>query len=346
MSSPRIPVAILGATGMVGQRMLSLLTDHPFFEVVAVAASARSAGRPLGEAASWLFEGDFPPQLAGMTVRPCAPEAMPPGCRLALSALDAGAARTIEADFRAAGFAVLTNASPFRMDPDVPLLIPEVNPDHLDLIHGQPGPGFIIANPNCGAIPVAMALAPLHRRWGVEAVVAATWQAISGAGYPGEAAMDIASTVHPHPGNEEDKLMIEPQKILGSINAPAAFPLSPRCVRVPTIDGHLVGLNVRLRGDPSPEEVAQALADWPGEGPPLPSCPRPPLRLSPRRDRPSPRHDAMAGGGMAVTIGRIERCPILGVKLYALAHNTIRGAAGAAIANAELLVALDKLPRA
>ena len=342
----RIPVGILGATGMVGQRMVSLLADHALFDVVALAASERSAGRPYADAARWLLPGDCPDALARAAVLPCDPLALSQRCRLVLSALDSSVAGPLELAFRDAGFAVVTNAGAHRMAPGVPLVIPEVNPGHVALLDRRKEPGFILANPNCTAIPLTMALAPLHRAWGVEAVTVASWQAVSGAGYPGESAWDMVGNVHPHPGNEEDKLTEEPQKILGLPGAPADFVVSARCVRVPVADGHLVSANVRLRGDPDVADVVEALRAWQGEGPDLPSCPRPPLRLTERRDRPQPRLDAEAGGGMAVTIGRVERCPVMGVKLFALAHNTVRGAAGAAVANAELLAALDKLPAA
>lgn len=332
----RIPVGVLGATGMVGQRMVSMLERHPSFEVVAVAASSRSAGRSYADATRWLLPQDVPCAVAGLEVLPCEPAAMA-GVRVVLSALDSSVARAVEGSFRDAGCAVITNASPHRQDPDVPLIIPEVNPHHLSLLDGRAGPGFIVANPNCCAIPLAMALAPLHRRWGVEAVLASTWQAVSGAGYPGEPAYDILGGVHPHAGDEEDKLEVEPQKILGAAGVPAPFPLSARCVRVPVADGHLIGLQVRLAHDPAPDEVLDALRSWTGEGPELPSCPRPPLRVLERRDRPNPRLDADLHGGMGVTVGRVERCKVMGIKLYSLAHNVVRGAAGAAIANAELL---------
>jgi len=345
----RVPVAILGATGMVGQRMVQLLEGHPWLELVTLGASERSAGRSYGEAAPWRLPGACPPRVAAMTVQPCEPAHLPPGLKLVLSALDARPARAIEAAFRDAGCAVVTNASAHRMDPQVPLLIPEVNPGHLGLCDaqtgGDPHRGYIVANPNCCAIPVAMALAPLQERWGVQAAIVSTWQAVSGAGYPGESAWDMIGSVHPHPGNEEEKLREEPQKILGAAGAPATFPVSARCVRVPTADGHLVAIHARLAGSPSVQEVHQALATWTGSGPALPSCPQPPLILTERRDRPATRFDVDAGGGMAITVGRIEACEIMGVKLYALAHNTIRGAAGAAIANAELLVATGRLPR-
>jgi len=338
----RLPVVVLGATGMVGQRMLSLLDGHPGLRVVGVGASARSVGRPLGEALTWRLPGRLPAAFADLPVLPCEPGAFDGQATLALSALDATPAGPIEAAFRAAGWWVVTNASPWRMDPGVPLVIPEVNPDHLSILDGA-GPGGIVANPNCCAIPLAMVLAPLHRRWGVEAVITATWQAVSGAGYPGESAWDMVGNVHPHAGAEEQKLAVEPQKILGGPHAPAAFPISARCVRVPVADGHLLSAHIRLRGAPRPDEVAEALAGWTGEGPPLPSSPRPLIHLDPRRDRPQPRLDIDAGRGMALTVGRVEACPIFGVKLFVLGHNTIRGAAGAAIANAELLRATGRI---
>lgn len=339
-----IPIGILGATGMVGQRMVSLLAGHPWFQIAYVAASQRSAGRTYAEATRWLLPGEPPPEVARMPVRACDPDQLPGGVRIVLSALDRAVAGPVEEIFRDLGCAVITNAGNHRMDPDVPLIIPEVNAHHLSLVDERSSKGFIVANPNCCAIPLAMALAPLHRRWPVEAVLCATWQAASGAGYPGEASWDLLDTVHPHAGDEEDKLTQEPQKILGFPGVPLSFPVSARCVRVPVSDGHLIGLSARLRGNPDPDDVAEALRTWEGWGPPLPSCPRPPLRVLAGRDRPNTRQDRDTGRGMVVSIGRVERCPILGVKLYALGHNTIRGAAGAAIANAELIVATDRVP--
>lgn len=339
MSSP-ITIGILGATGMVGQRMIERLNQHPWFQIGFLAASPRSAGKVYAQATNWRLAGDVPDAVANMMVHPCEPSKCPAGIRIVLSALDTNAARSIEAQFRDAGYFVVSNASAHRMDPNVPLIVPEINADHLSLLEQQPGPGGIIANPNCCAIPLALALAPLHRRWGVEAVTVATWQAVSGAGYPGESAWDMVGSVHPHPGQEEEKLTVEPHKILGSPQQAARFVTSARCVRVPVADGHLLGIHLRLSGQPTVDAVAEALQTWMGNDPSLslPSCPQPPLRLVSRRDRPATRFDVHAGDGMAVTIGRLESCPVLGVKFYALSHNTIRGAAGAAIANAELLV--------
>ena len=338
-----IPVAVLGATGMVGQRMVQLLDGHPWFQVAALTASERSAGRPYADAAAWRLTGRAPASVAAMPVRSTDPHGLPGGLRIAFSALDGGVARPMEEAFREAGWLVISNASAFRSDPDVPLVIPEVNPHHVALLDRRPGQGGILTNPNCCAIPLAMVLAPLQARWPVQALTVATWQAVSGAGYPGESAWDMIGSVHPHPGDEEQKLASEPLKILGLPGTPLQFPISARCVRVPVADGHLLGMHLRLQGDPDPDEVAHALAGWTGNGPDLPSSPRPLSVVDDRRDRPATRFDVDQGGGMAITVGRVERCAVMGVKLYALAHNTIRGAAGAAIANAELLVRLGRV---
>ena len=335
----RIPVAILGATGMVGQRLVQRLHHHPQFRVAAVAASERSAGKLYREATTWRLPGEAYGEAGDLRVDRCEATEMPDGVQLVFSALDTAPAHTIEAEFREAGFAVVSNASAYREDPRVPLVIPEVNPEHLTMLESQPGDGFILTNPNCSAIPLTMALAPLDEAFGVEAVVASTWQAVSGAGYPGESAWDMVGNVHPHPGNEEAKMAVEPQKILGPIGQPSGFLLSARCVRVPVADGHLVSVQLRTRLKASPKEVRQAFEDFVPRCPPLHSSPSPLFRIFDERDRPMPRMDSDLGDGMAISIGRIEECPVMGVKFFCLAHNTVRGAAGAAIANAELLVA-------
>lgn len=330
----RVPVAVLGATGMVGQRFVELLARHPRFAVAELAASDRSVGKTYDAASPWRLEGDNP--LADRVVVPCDPGAV--RSRVVFSALDKAAAGPIEAAFRDAGHLVVSNASAYRMAADVPLLIPEVNPGHLALIEGRKG--AIVTNPNCTCIPLTVALAPLHREWGVEAVACASYQAVSGAGYPGESAWDILGNVHPHPGDEEEKVAEEPRKILGTLQAggiaPAPFPISARCVRVPVTDGHLIAAQIKLAKAPPLAQIVEALRDYAADVE-LPSSPRPLIRLQERRDRPTPRTDAMAGGGMAITIGRVEACEVFTVKLFALAHNAIRGAAGGAIANAELL---------
>ena len=328
-----IPVAILGATGMVGQRFVQLLQGHPLFHVAELAASPRSAGRPYEEAAPWRLGGENP--MPGVPVLPCDPAVV--RSPVVFSALDAAAAREVEPSFAAAGRAVLTNASPFRMAEGVPLLIPEVNPDHAEWVRGRSG--YIVANPNCTHQAMTIALAPLHRQWMVEAACVASYQAVSGAGYPGESAWDILGNVHPIAGDEEAKVASEPRKIL---DAPG-LRISARCVRVPVTDGHLVALQVRLATDPGPDAIAEALASFVGPHL-LPSSPRPLIHLAIGPDRPSPRLDADRGGGMAVTVGRVERCEVMTVKFFALAHNAIRGAAGGAIANAELLHLRGLLP--
>lgn len=331
----KIPVAILGATGMVGQRLIQCLADHPWFSIGALCASERSAGQPYGQACVWRLPGDPPPGIEEMQVQSCDPQALS-GMRVALSAMPSSAARAVEAEFRASGFAVVSNASAYREDPSVPLVIPEVNAAHLGLIKRQPGQGYIVTNPNCCAIPLALALAPLHQKFGVQAVCVSTWQAVSGAGYPGESAWDMVGNVHPHPGNEEEKLAIEPQKLLGTMDAPAEFQVSARCVRVATADGHLVSAQVRTERPCTPEQAIEAWRSF-ETGLDLPSLPKPLFHVLERRDRPQPRLDIGRGKGMAVSIGRIEKCPVMGLKFYALTHNTVRGAAGAAVANLELL---------
>ena len=330
-----IPVAILGATGMVGQRFVSLLQGHPLFHVAELCASSRSAGRPYEEAGPWRLGGDNP--LPHAVVLPCDPALV--RSPLVFSALDAAAAREIEPAFAQAGRAVLTNASPFRMAEGVPLLIPEVNPDHAEWVRGRSG--YIVANPNCTHQAMTVALAPLHRRWGVEAVCVASYQAVSGAGYPGESAWDILGNVHPIAGDEEAKVASEPRKIL---DAPE-LRISARCVRVPVADGHLVGLQVRLASDPGVEAIEGALRTFRGPHV-LHSSPVPLIHLLQGRDRPSPRLDAGRGAGMAISIGPVLPCEVMTVKFFALAHNAIRGAAGGAIANAELLPARGLLPGA
>jgi aspartate-semialdehyde dehydrogenase len=342
MSTHRRRVAILGATGMVGQRLVERLTDHPWFEIGALAASERSAGKPYGKATTWRLPGDAPAGVNEMPVVACHPDAVPDDIRIALSALDSSVARQIEGDFRAAGFAVISNAASYREDPDVPLVIPEVNPEHLALIERQ-GPGFIVTNPNCSSIPLTLVLKPLIDAFGVEAVCASTWQAVSGAGYPGESSWDMVGNVHPHAGNEEIKMADEPLKMLGGLDTPAALQISARCVRVPVADGHLVSAQIRCKQDVSPAQAAEVLRAFQGAHD-LPSSPSPLIHLLEGRDRPSPRFDSDRGGGMAVSVGRIESCPVMGLKLFCLAHNTIRGAAGAAVANLELLQSTGRLP--
>lgn len=346
MTRQRVRVVVLGATGMVGQRFMALLQDHPWFQIGALAASERSAGRAYRDAAAWRLPGEPWAGAGDLEVHPCDPARLAKeigGPGIALSALDADSARKHEREFAAAGWHVVSNASAHRMDGDVPLLVPEINADHADLLARQGTSGSLATNPNCTAIPVVLPLAPILRTVGVEAVCVASWQAVSGAGFSGETAWAMGDNVHPHPGDEEAKLEVEPQKILGTLRGgrivPADFATSARCVRVPVTDGHLVSIQVRTRDPLSPQDAVALLETWDGGSLDLPSAPHPVLVHRPMRDRPQPRLDRDVGGGMAVTFGRVERCSVMGLKLFALAHNTLRGAAGAALLNAELLFA-------
>lgn len=333
----RIPVTLLGATGAVGQKFVTLLAGHPWFSLVRLCASERNVGKPYGDAVRWLEPSPLPPAIAAMPIEAATPTA---GSRIAFSALDADAAMTIEPACAAAGQWVVTNARPFRMDEDVPLLIPEINPDALALLDRQRTirgwPGAIVANPNCSVVVLASALAPLHRAFGVERVVVTTLQALSGAGYPGVPSLDSLANTIPFISGEEDKIERETCKILA-----AAFPVSAQVNRVPVLDGHTVSVSVALRDHPSPEVVRAAFADYsaPPDVAALPSAPARFFVVDDAPDRPQPRLDAGRGGGMTVSIGRIRPCPVLGIRFVALGHNTLRGAAGAAVLNAELLVA-------
>lgn len=341
----RIPVVILGATGMVGQRAVQLLADHPQLELRGLAASERSAGRPYREACRWHLPGEPWGGVGDWDVLPCDPEVISGllgRTGVALSALDTEPAKEIELAFARAGWAVVSNASAYRMDPRVPLLVPEINADHVHIVERQPTKGFIVTNPNCTSMPLVLTLAPLMDDIGVEAVAMSSYQAVSGAGYPGESAWDMLGNVRPHPGNEEEKLATEPLKILGRLDhdriVGADINISARCVRVPVTDGHLVAMHVKTRQKLSPEALIERLTAWQGTHSPLPSSPRPLLVHRDQRDRPSPRFDGDNGKGMAVTFGRVEVCPVMGLKWFALSHNTVRGAAGGAILNAELLI--------
>jgi aspartate-semialdehyde dehydrogenase len=341
----RVPVVVLGATGMVGQRALTLLRDHPWFELAALAASPRSAGKLYQDACAWHLPGQAHAGLGDRLVHGCDPEALTSRVGrtgIALSALDSAAARELEGRFAEAGWSVVSNASAYRMHPQVPLVIPEINAAHLQLIERQPWSGAIVTNSNCTSMPVALSLAPLHEAVGLEAVCVASYQAVSGAGYPGESAWDMIGNVRPHPGNEEEKLAEEPKKILGELKGDtvveADFELSARCVRVPVADGHLVAVQVKTREPLSPSDAVALMSEWKGGSLQTPSAPRPVLIHRTERDRPSPRFDAAAGAGMAVSFGRVEACPVMGLKFFAMAHNTVRGAAGAAVLNAELML--------
>ena len=338
----RIRVGILGATGTVGQRFVQMLEGHPQFTVTALAASDRSVGKAYAEACPWRLPGDVPGSVRGLAVQVPRP---PLDCDVIFSSLPGDVAREAEGCFAAAGYPVITNSSSYRMDAGVPLLVPEVNAEHLGILDGRREQGFIVTNPNCSAIGIALALAPLHRAFGVEACVVTTLQAISGAGYPGVSAMDITDNVFPFIANEEEKIERETQKILGSLRGgaiePAPFPLSAQCHRVNVQDGHLAAVRVRLGRKAEIAAVRAALAAFTGvpQQLKLHTAPERPIVVRDEPDRPQPRLDRDAGGGMSVTVGRLFPDRVLDYRFVVLSHNTMRGAAGAAILNAELLVA-------
>lgn len=335
-----LEVAVLGATGMVGQQFISRLARHPWFRVRWLAASERSEGKRYADAAPWRLAEPMPDDVAGMSVEACVPGRGP---KVVFSALDARAADELEHAFAAAGHVVLSNARTHRMDPLVPLLVPEVNADHLCLIAAQRRekgwPGAIVTNPNCAAVPLAMALAPL-RGFGVERLVVTTMQAVSGAGYPGVPSLDIIGNLIPYiGGGEEDKIERETVKILGDATHPHPAVISAQVNRVPVIDGHSMTVSVLLRERPATDDVVAAMRAFRGRPQELglPTAPDPPLLVMPEETRPQPRLDAGRGDGMTVCVGRVRACPVFSHKFVALGHNTIRGAAGASILNAELM---------
>ncbi len=346
----RIPVAVLGATGTVGQKFVRLLADHPWFELVAVAASGQSAGRSYGEVVRWRETVPLPSRIADFVVQRCAP---PLDARVVFSALDAEVAGDIEQDFARAGAIVVTNTRVHRMDPDVPLVVPEVNARHIDLIDAQRRErgwtGAILANPNCSTAALVVALAPLHAAFGLEKVFVATMQAASGAGYPGVASLDILGNVVPFIGGEEEKMERETAKILGTVGSgsitPAEITLSAHCNRVPVVDGHMEVVSAGFRDAPSVAAATRAMSRFAGPDlvRSLPSSPTPVIEIEHRPDRPQPRLDIDRGSGMAVTVGRVRPCTLLDLRFVVLGHNTIRGAAGAGIQIAELLRAEGRL---
>ncbi len=351
-------VGILGATGMVGQRFIQLLNNHPWFEIAWLAASDRSAGKRYDEACRWKLDTPLPAKIAAMTLMPNVPELTPAGelPRIIFAALDSDVARELEPKFAAAGCAVISNSSAFRMTNDVPLVIPEVNAEHLAMLEQQAwrkeSGGYLVTNPNCSAIGLVLALKPLEEKFGIESLFVTTMQAVSGAGYPGVASLDILGNVVPFIKNEEEKMQEECAKLLGSLDGDRVrlldFKLSAHCNRVAVEDGHTECVSVKLK---RPATYEQMLAAWREftplagihEGHPLPSAPEQPVEYEEMIDRPQPRLDRMRGGGMAATVGRLRPCTLFDWKFVVLSHNTIRGAAGAAVLNAELLAMLGKL---
>lgn len=345
----KYPIGILGATGMVGQRFIQLLESHPWFEVAWLAASDRSSGKAYGEAAKWRLDTPLPERIAKMTVAPADPEGAP---KIIFAALDAGIARELEPRFAEAGCAVVSNSSAYRMAPSVPLVIPEINAEHLHLIEEQPSRrstgGYMVTNPNCSTIGLVMALKPIEERFGIEQILVTTMQAVSGAGYPGVPSMDILGNVVPYIGSEEEKMEAETLKLLGRLEGHGVTPLAARisahCNRVAVEDGHMESVSIKLAKPATHDEILAAWAEFkPLAGQALPTAPEQPVEWAPQSDRPQPRLDRNRGRGMAVTVGRLRPCNVLDWKFTALSHNTIRGAAGAAILNAELLASLGKL---
>ena len=345
----RQKIGILGATGMVGQRFIQLLENHPWFEVAWLAASDRSSGKPYGEAVRWKLDTPLPARIAAMPVSPATPEGAP---KVIFAALDADIARDMEPKFAAAGCAVISNSSAFRMQQDVPLVIPEVNADHLPLLESQSwrkqSGGYIVTNPNCSAIGLVLALKPVVERFGIDAIFVSTMQAVSGAGYPGVPSLDILGNVIPFIKNEEEKMQEETLKLLGRLSGRAVEPLPAKmtahCNRVAVEDGHTESVSIKLSKKASREDLIAAWTEFaPLAGKDLPTAPAQPIEYVPADDRPQPRLDRMRGAGMAATVGRLRPCGLLDWKFTVLSHNTIRGAAGAALLNAEMLVSLGKL---
>lgn len=339
-------VAILGATGTVGQKFITLLQNHPWFKIHELVASPRSAGQPYADVVKWKQNLPIPADLVSKVVKSLDDKLE---SEILFSGLDSSVAGEAETRFAELGHIVLSNSKNHRMDADVPLSIAEVNPDHFELLKRQKTKGRIVTNSNCSTMFLAMVLAPIHRAFGVEKVLVTTMQAVSGAGYPGVPSLDILGNVIPYIGDEEEKMETETQKILGTLGpdgiTPAPIVVSAQCNRVPVIDGHSETVSIKLTRQASPEEIAQVLSDFSGmpQEKKLPFAPKKPIVVMTENDRPQPARDIWLDGGMVTTVGRIRRCPVLDIKMNILGHNTVRGAAGAAILNAEALVALGYL---
>jgi aspartate-semialdehyde dehydrogenase len=338
----RYSVGILGATGTVGQRFIQLLQGHPQFEITALAASDRSAGKSYAEACAWKLTGEIPENVRDIVVSPIEP---PLECDIVFSSLPSNVARETEENFARAGYPVISNSSSFRMDEDVPLLIPEINAEHIGLIGTQQkkrgfGKGFIVTNPNCAVASFAPPLAALHRKFGVESAVITTLQSISGAGYPGVSSMDITDNVLPYIAGEEPKVEIEAQKILGLIEngkvVKADFAVSAQCFRVDVIDGHTASVRVDLKETATMEDVIDTMRQFPNLN--LHSSPAAFMEVLEEPSRPQPRLDRDRGNGMTITVGRVFPDNVFDYRFVSLSHNTVRGAAGSAILNAELLI--------
>jgi aspartate-semialdehyde dehydrogenase len=341
----KIPIAILGATGTVGQRFIQLLFDHSWFEITALCGSERSAGQKYGDVCQWQLEGCIPPSIAEMVVGSPEP---PLPARLIFSALPSSVAKEIEPIFAKDGYVLCSNASAYRQDPNVPLIIPEINPEHLGVIKGQRKykgwKGLIVTSPNCTTTGVVMPLKPLDQAFGLKSVIAVSMQAVSGAGYPGLSYLDIIDNVIPYIRGEEEKIEQETRLLLGKMEGKSRVQsevvVSAQCNRVPVLDGHTACLSVELSEKPGVEELVQVLKDFrsPPTVKPLPSMPEYPIIVREEPDRPQPRRDRNAMEGMAVSVGRIRPCNLFDFRMVSVVHNTLRGAASGAILNAELLV--------
>lgn len=344
----KIPVAILGATGIVGQKFIELLSDHPWFEIVALAASERSAGKKYLTAVNWMMASSLPLSIANMQIEHCQPN-FP--CKIVFSGLDSSIAGRIEEEFAYAGYTVISNSGSHRMAENVPLLIPEVNPEHLELIKYQKFPGMIITNPNCSVIGIATALKPVADIWGIEKSQIFTMQAISGAGYPGVSGLDILDNVIPHISGEEEKVETEPLKILGRMKEgkihPYEMQLSAQCNRVAVTDGHMACVSIKLKKTAQFQDIIEAWKSFPVDisAMSLPSAPKRSIVYHINEKHPQPKLHRHLNDGMSVSIGRLRRCPVLDWKFVIMSHNTVRGAAGCSVLNAELMYSKGLLSR-
>jgi aspartate-semialdehyde dehydrogenase len=336
----KISVAVLGATGSVGQKFIELLANHPWFELIEVAASNRSANKKYGEAANWFMQTPIPDKIKNMIVKECIPNL---NAKVVFSGLDSNVAGEIEEKFANAGYAVISNSKNHRFDENVPLMIPEVNADHLAMLKNQ-SKGYIVTNPNCSTIGMVMTLKPLHDKFGIEKVNVVTMQAISGAGYPGVPSLDIYDNVVPFIDGEEPKLEKEPLKILGKLNSSnkvdlADIQISAQCNRVAVTDGHTECVQIKFRKAPTREEIIEAWTNYRGEPQKLnlPTAPKQPIHYFEETRSPQPKTHRNLEGGMAVSVGRLRECSLFDYKFVVLSHNTVRGAAGGTILIAELM---------
>lgn len=341
IDNKKIPVGILGATGSVGQKFVELLQNHPWFKITALGASERSAGKLYKHASKWFQQTPIPPRIANMVVSECKPDL---ACRIVFSGLDAAVAGPIEESFAEAGYYVISNAKNHRMTDNVPLLVPDINPDHLDLIKGQKYKGRIVTNPNCSTTGLVMAIKPLQEVFGIKKVSVVTMQALSGAGYPGVSSLDIIDNMIPYIGGEEEKMQIETLKILGKMNGNkvdfADLTLSAQCNRVPVMNGHVESVSIKLKEPAKKDDIIKVWRSYRSEPQELglPFAPDPAIYYFDDPRFPQPRLHRDLGKGMAVSIGRLRDCSVLDYKFTVLSHNTVRGAAGGAILNAELLI--------